>query len=148
MCRWWWSLFYKAFIIDRVIREASNRQRPSISFQLNLSFCIFIGHDLSSPRIESQGHTLKWMVKVRVGVECRLTAAIVRFIVTSSAARSRGEACTVAQWRPAAAAESSACGRGNAIPDRGQIFHGLDFQCSLFSYNCRKNTGRARGARN
>ena len=57
-----------------------------------------------------------------------MTAVIVRFTVTSSAARWHGEARGVARPWPAVAAESSACGRGNAvgltslIPDVGQSF--------------------------
>jgi len=44
-------------------------------------------------------------------------------IVTSSAARQRGEACGVTLPRPAAAAESRECGRGNVAgpTDRRQF---------------------------
>jgi len=42
--------------------------------------------------------------------------------VTTSAASSRGEACGVARPRPAAAAVSSACGRGKEAGQSKAVF--------------------------
>jgi len=74
---------------------------------LNLSFSTSIGHGPSSPWIESQKSTSR--VRATSRIDWRHNSA------TSTAACWRGETCGVALSRPAAAAESSACGRGNAV---------------------------------
>ena len=75
-------------------------------------------HDLCSPGIKSQGHTPRLRVTVTVRVEYWLTA-INNSTVLLSRHQLRASAARRATWRgrgrAAAAVESVACGRGNAV---------------------------------
>ena len=70
--------WYRSFVCLSVCLFVS-----TLSFELD-SFCMSMGHDPNSPEIESQGHRSRSMVSVRV--EYCLTAVIIGFNVTSSAA--------------------------------------------------------------
>lgn len=57
-----------------------------------------------------------------------------------SAAKRAGEACGVARPRPVAAAESSACGRGNAVglTSIEDSFSSIDFKLTVIRHDRRQ----------